>query len=483
MKGTTYKRCGCRNPETGKPWGRACSKLKRRNGSWNPDHGIWHLQAELPPRSDGTRRPLRKGGYTAQRDADADLERIRTLLALAQPHDTPALTAIADAIETAHRTKEPLPSHDDIKRHIHTGIAATDLPTIGDYLDHWLTSRRTIAASTLRSYGTHIRRYLIPHLGTIRLDKLRRHHVVSLFDAIDEHNDTIRTARASTDPHVQRTVRGVRPTGPATQQRIRATLRVALNKAITDGLITHNPATLIELASGKPPKPVVWTPARIQRWRTTGRLPSPVMVWTPELTGEFLDHAIDDELYPLFHLIALRGLRRGEACGLPWTNVDLTAATITIDTQIIQLGWETQTSTPKSEASNRVIPLDTVTTSVLENHHERQHHDKALTGDDWHDTGLVFTHKNGEPWHPADLSSRFKTLLDTADLPPIRLHDLRHGAATLTLAAGADMKTVQELLGHSTYTLTANTYTSILPTYARTAAQNTANLIPRNTNN
>jgi hypothetical protein len=77
------------------------------------------------------------------------------------------------------------------------------------------------------------------------------------------------------------------------------------------------------------------------------------MVWTPELTGEFLDHAINDELYPLFHLIALRGLRRGEACGLPWTNVDLTAATITVDTQIIQLGWETQTSTPKSDCDVR----------------------------------------------------------------------------------------------------------------------------------
>jgi integrase len=64
-----------------------------------------------------------------------------------------------------------------------------------------------------------------------------------------------------------------------------------------------------------------------------------------------------------------------------------------------------------------------------------------------------------------------------------RLHDLRHGAATLTLAAGADMKTVQQLLGHSTYTLTANTYTSVLPAYARTAAENTANLIPRNTHN
>jgi integrase len=207
------------------------------------------------------------------------------------------------------------------------------------------------------------------------------------------------------------------------------------------------------------------------------------MVWTPEITGEFLDFAADNELYALYHLIALRGLRRGEGCGLPWTNIDLTAAAITIDTQIIQLGWETQTSTPKSEASNRIIPIDIITTSVLRDHEERQQRDKVLAGENWHDTGLAFTHTDGQAWHPAEVSSRFKALVDAADLPPIRLHDLRHGAATLTLAAGADMKTVQELLGHSTYTLTANTYTSVLPAYARTAAENTANLIPRNAHN
>jgi hypothetical protein len=150
------------------------------------------------------------------------------------------------------------------------------------------------------------------------------------------------------------------------------------------------------------------------------------MVWTPEITGEFLDFAIDDELYALYHLIALRGLRRGEGCGLPRTNIDLTAAAITIDTQIIQLGWETHTSTPKSEASNRVIPIDVITTSVLQDHEECQQRDKVLAGENWHDTGLAFTHTDGQAWHPAEVSSRFKALVDAADLPPIRLHDLRH---------------------------------------------------------
>ena len=69
--GTTYKQCGCRDPGTGKPLGRGCPKLRRRNG-WNPDHGTWYYQLELPPRADGTRRnPLRKGGFPTKDAAGA----------------------------------------------------------------------------------------------------------------------------------------------------------------------------------------------------------------------------------------------------------------------------------------------------------------------------------------------------------------------------------------------------------------------------
>ena len=75
--GTTYKQCGCRDAATGKPLGRKCPKLRRGNG-WNPDHGTWYYQLELPPRADGTRRPpLRKGGFATKTDADAELDRAR----------------------------------------------------------------------------------------------------------------------------------------------------------------------------------------------------------------------------------------------------------------------------------------------------------------------------------------------------------------------------------------------------------------------
>jgi hypothetical protein len=75
----------------------------------------------------------------------------------------------------------------------------------------------------------------------------------------------------------------------------------------------------------------------------------------------------------------------------------------------------------------------------------------------------------------------FNELVEAAGLPPIRLHDLRHGAATMSLEAGVDIKIVQELLGHSTSVLTRDTYTSVSPRLAREAAERTAAMIPRTT--
>jgi integrase len=86
---------------------------------------------------------------------------------------------------------------------------------------------------------------------------------------------------------------------------------------------------------------VVWSEERVAAWRATGERPK-VAVWTPEQTGQFLDQARTDRLYPLFHLVAFRGLRRGEAVGLPWTDVDLAGGSVTVSEQIVQLGWATE---------------------------------------------------------------------------------------------------------------------------------------------
>jgi integrase len=97
----------------------------------------------------------------------------------------------------------------------------------------------------------------------------------------------------------------------------------------------------------------------------------------------------------------------------------------------------------------------------------------------WGDSGKVFTRENGEPLHPAMVSDRFHTLVIAAGLPPVRLHDLRHGAASLMLAAGVDLKVVQETLGHSSITITSDTYTSVYPAVAAAATDAAAALVPR----
>ncbi|MGH4006705.1 MAG: site-specific integrase [Pseudonocardiaceae bacterium] len=186
-------------------------------------------------------------------------------------------------------------------------------------------------------------------------------------------------------------MKGLRPTGPATMHRYRATLRAALNAAIRAKKITFNPASYVKLPSGKRPKALLWTDERIHRWHQTGQKPSRVMIWTPAQTGQFLDHAADDPLCPLFHLIAYRGLRRGEACGLPWSETDLAAQTITITAQITQVGWAAEFGESKSDASGRVVSLDNDTTKVLRDHRARQNRARRAFGNAWVDSGLVFT--------------------------------------------------------------------------------------------
>jgi Phage integrase family len=213
---------------------------------------------------------------------------------------------------------------------------------------------------------------------------------------------------------------------------------------------------------------VVWTAARVQDWEQTGNRP-PVAVWLPAHTARFLNSIQKDRLYAAYHLIALRGLR--------WRDVDLDGATAVICQQLQQYDGHLSLCPPKTASSQRVIALDRTTVTVLRRHHAAQQAERTAMGDGYRDSGYVFTGLNGDPMAPDRLTRHFRQLSDEAGLPPVRLHDLRHGAATLALAAGAELKTIQDQLGHSSIVLTADTYISVLPDVARKAAEDTATLI------
>lgn len=129
---------------------------------------------------------------------------------------------------------------------------------------------------------------------------------------------------------------------------------------------------------------------------------------------------------------------------------------------------------PKTDRSVRLLALDhvcIVALRCLRAAHARE----VFAGAE--PTGFVFANRHGRPLSPGYLTHTFRRLVEQASLPPIRLHDLRHGAASLSLAAGNDLKTVQDLLGHESIVLTADTYTSVMPCLARQAAEATANLV------
>lgn len=104
--------------------------------------------------------------------------------------------------------------------------------------------------------------------------------------------------------------------------------------------------------------------------------------------------------------------------------------------------------------------------------------ERAEWGSAWIETGLVFTQEDGSWLHPGKVTDLFERLVAASGLPPIRLRDLRHGAATLMLAADIDIKIVSDTLGHSDTRITRDIYQSVLPHVGKNAAEATAKLIP-----
>jgi integrase len=198
------------------------------------------------------------------------------------------------------------------------------------------------------------------------------------------------------------------------------------------------------------------------------------MVWTPQQTGECLDAIEDDRMYPLYALTAYTGLRRAEAAGLPWSETDLDRGVITIR----ETRPGDDSDDPKSEAGQRTIALSATLITLLRAWRRQQLKERMAWGNAWLDSGLVFTRVDGQPLRQGHISEHFALLAGKAGLPPIRFHDLRHGAATLSLAAGVDIKIVQEMLGHARSAFTRDVYTSVVPEIAAAAAEAVA-IVPR----
>lgn len=381
-------------------------------------HGSWYFSAELPTGSGGRRR-LRRGGFVSAVDAREALARFAVPVA-----------AGAGA-----------------------GV------TVRVWLNRWLASRIALRAETRRSYGELVANYLVPYLGGMPVSEVRTADVQAMLASVIRRHDA-----------------AGRSLSAATLQRIYATVRAAFNAAVRAGLIAVNPVRGVELPAARPVRAVVWTEERVAAWRRDGKRPV-VAVWTADQTALFLRFARQDRWYAVFHLIALCGLRRGEACGLRWRDFDLDQGTLSVVRQVQRREGRVVESAPKSAAGTRTVALDHTTVTALRQHRHRQNLERLAAGGQWREGGWVFTYPDGRPLAPDRLTRRFAALVTASALPPIRLHDLRHGAASLALAAGAELKVVSAMLGHASIQTTADTYTSVLPETAHKAAENTATLL------
>jgi integrase len=413
--GVIFKRCGCRSTD-GRRLEKACPQLAERH------HGTWYFHASATNLLGRSER-VRRGGYPSQ--AAARRARDEWLAATG-----------------ADRTARSW--------------------TVERWLRYWLSTRTNLRPTTRLHYTRDVERVLIPHLGKLCLADLDAHRLRAVFTQI-----------------AQTTNSKGQPQSASALAHLRTTLRAALNLAVHEGMIETNPARHIEITGYRKPHAQVWTAGRIEQWQRTGQRPA-VAVWTAEHLSTFLDAVVGDSLFALWWLIGLRGLRRGEACGLRWSEVDLDHGLLFIVRNRTTAGYQVVEGEPKTAAGVRAVALDRHTVKVLRAHHRHQTEQRAqrlAAGKVWHESGYVFVRKDGSPIHPGYASCRFRLLVRQTDLPPIRLHDLRHGAASLAHEAGADLKTLQDLLGHSSIVVTADTYTSVLPQAQRRCADATAKLV------
>jgi integrase len=376
--------------------------------------------------------------------------------------------------------------------HVQAGRPADDRRTrYADHLDRrirWWESEREIKPSTLISYREAADLYLRPALGHVRLTDLRDHHFRDLAAAMRLINRPEADADGSDLLRRLLAARAVRDgrrysTRPLTDARIRRVLAVA-SSSLAD-LVPHvlavNPTASVGKKMGKARKarPLLWTAPRIERWRETGQIPGRVMVWSRERCGEFLDGIEDERLYALYHLAAYFGLRRSELAGLGWSDVDLAARRV----HVRQAQVDDELDSTKSEDSDRIVVIDQETAEVLRAWRKVQLGERMAWAGVWADTGRVFTREDGTALRPAHVSERFDTLVARLGLPPITLHGLRHGSATMALAAGVPIKAISEMLGHATSAFTADVYTEVAEELAEAAAVAIGAYIPRRARN
>jgi integrase len=237
--------------------------------------------------------------------------------------------------------------------------------------------------------------------------------------------------------------------GATTIRRIIAVLSSALSDAVEQRRVTHNAAQHVVM-----PKVV------------KGERPT----WSAAQAVTFLDHVADDPLGPLFEVLVGCGLRRGEGLALRWSDVDLDARVLYVRRTLSDVNGRLVFSEPKTRASAAGVGLPSRVVAALRVQQMRQDLERAEWGSAYQDGDLVFAREDGSPIRPEHVTKRFGPLCAAAGVPKIRIHDLRHTAATLMIGSGVPLPVVSKVLRHSQLSITADLYGHLTPEIAMSAA-------------
>jgi len=311
-------------------------------------------------------------------------------------------------------------------------------------LDEWLPAvKGTLRPTTYASYTMLAREHIIPRLGSLQLQKLTATSINALYAYLLEEGR----------------VCGQGGLSASSVRRVHAVLHRACHDAVRWRRLTVNPVDAAD-----PPKASA---------EHAERLP----VWSAEQLSAFLASVAGDRLFALWRLLAMTGMRRGEALGLGWEDLDMEGGRLTIRRAWVPVNGVGQMSEPKTRRGRRTIALDPVTLEALKGHATRQAGEQSQPDAAWTDSGLVFTGMDGQPLHPWAVSKAFRDLSRAALLPPIPLHGLRHSYATLALRSGVNPRIVSARLGHATVALTLDVYSHVLPQADQEAAERIAGLL------
>lgn len=325
-------------------------------------------------------------------------------------------------------TKGGFTTKKDAELALRTFLASVDhgqplLPrreTVEEYLTGWLDAvEPSLAPTAASNYRILVRCYVVPHLGSYKLTALRPDHLITAYRALLAGGG-----------------RGGRPLSATTVRTAHRILSKALNDAVRDGILHRNPAAHVPLPKAVKPE---------------------LQVWDRSQVAAFLEVAVSDRLHAAWLLALLCGLRRGELAGLRWPDVDLEGSVVRITSQrTTDAEWRVVTKEPKG-TSRRSIDLGPLLVAALTAHRhaaEEERRQHGLAGDQQ----LVFVQPDGKGYHPDRLRELFQAVAKRAGVPVIRLHDARHSCATLALDAGLHPKVVQQLLGHSSWSVTMDLY-------------------------